>query len=68
MLAVSLPSEITSSAFLRFWPCCASGIASATASYIAVPPFGDHPAERARQQLRDRVVQPCSSIGTLLKR
>ena len=32
-------------------PRCASGIASAMASYIAVPPFGDDAAERARQQL-----------------
>ena len=39
-LLVSLPSEMITTAFLRFCPPCAIGTASATASYIAVPPFG----------------------------
>ena len=39
-LLVSLPSEMMTIAFLRFCPLCAIGTASATASYIAVPPFG----------------------------
>ena len=39
-LLVSLPSEMITTAFLRFCPLCAIGTASTTASYIAVPPFG----------------------------
>ena len=39
-LAVSFPSEITSRAFFAFCPFWASGIASATVSYMAVPPLG----------------------------
>ena len=31
-------SEMITTAFLRFWPLCAIGTASAAASYIAVPP------------------------------
>ncbi len=39
-LFVSFPSDIRTSAFLRFCPACAIGTASATPSYIAVPPLG----------------------------
>ena len=66
-LFVSLPSEINTMAFLRFWPVCAIGTASASASYIAVPPPAVmRPTTRLRR-LRS-VVQSCSSSGKLLKR
>ena len=66
-LDVSLPSEITTIAFLRLWPCWASGIASATASYIAVPPAAVIVLNARLSRCRS-VVQPCSSTGKLLKR
>ena len=49
-LRLSLPSEITTIAFLRLWPVSASGTASATASYIAVPPRGHDAIENAAQE------------------
>ena len=51
---VSLPSEITTSARLRLCPRCASGIASATVSYIAVPPARHDAPERRRHPLAIR--------------
>ena len=54
-------------AFLRLCPVSASGTASATASYIAVPPRGTS-ALHGAAQARAIVVQSCTSTGSLLKR
>ena len=52
---------------LPVWPVCASGTASATASYIAVPPFGvRRPSARDSAARSRRPV--LHSTGTLLKR
>ena len=45
----------------------ALGIASATASYIAVPPFGEM-RPSARDSSARSLVQSCSNTGTLLNR
>ena len=66
-LAVSLPSEITTSAFFMYWPRCASGTASTMVSYIAVPPFGTM-RPSARDKSGRSMVHDCSSTGSLLKR
>ncbi len=67
VLDVSLPSEMMRSAFLRFSPRWASGIASSTVSYIAVPPFGVM-RPSARVSNWRSFVQFCSRIGRLLNR
>ena len=65
-LLVSLPSEMTSSAFLRCRPDCSSGNASATASYSAVAPSGL--VRRSAELMRLRsVVQLSARWGMLSK-
>ena len=61
-LLVSLPSDTMRMAFLRCAPPCDIGTASATASYIAVPPAG---LMRASRRLTScfSVVQSCTSCG-----
>ena len=61
-LLVSLPSEMMTSAFFRFWPACASGTASAKASYNAVPPRLDTPS-LACSRARLSVVPPFDEHG-----
>ncbi len=67
LLDVSLPSEMTTSAFLRCSPVCASGTAAATVSYIAVPPLGSIRPSARLSSCRS-FVHPCSSTGSLLNR
>ena len=66
-LEVSLPSEITTIAFLRCLPVSARGIASATPSYIAVPPLGEI-LPSARVNCWRSLVHPWSSVGWSLNR
>ena len=64
---VSLPSDTISTAFFRWAPPCEIGTASATASYIAVPPAGLMRASR-RLTSSFSAVQSCTSCGLAPKR
>ena len=61
-LFVSLPSEMTTIAFFRCRPVCASGTAAATASYSEVAPRGRMRASPVAMRSLS-VVQPSMSSG-----